>query len=685
MQGYGKRAVSELSGGQKQRVAIARALLKQSKIILADEPTGNLDSETSAEIFELLKDISKEKLVIVVTHDRESAEKYGDGIVEIKDGEIIRNTVPQENGEVQECVKPTASKHRIPFVYKLRMALKNFGKHWVRSAITTLSIVLSVTLIVTSQVMLCWDTERDIARTYTESGAKIIRLRSFDSSNPSGFTYSYVNENAVQWLTENGYEFRRGMYADDADLWGIEFYGERLPLEDGEHYYSDYYLKSLLKGDYTFTDGSPIDIPYEQMVGKTIYRESQNGTLFYHTIKGVYKSVKNLFDENWDGKSDLGKYLDSSYYVPTLEKRPTTYHFSGNPRISTRNQNNDMYVSCGHKTLSYGNEDSISLAEQGELGDYTYYASIFGKNGYGDIKDPLADDEIMVSLNLYNTLFPDDIIELSPYNYEEWNSYDDYLEQYKNLVPAHIGENIDIKYVRRDISETLLSLSDKKIIGVVLGGPNSSADITVAKDMIVNNLSQNYFIYGGENFHIEERDLYIPVTNYENLKKVLDVMRDDFGIGVSGSHIGFYGEENANMRGATSMGIIAAVASVLCIVLMIGMMSFSIISRKKEIGIFKALGCKNSDIKLIFLLEVLLIGLVAAILAVVVTNLFVSFVNAGLISNQFPITGGITFIVMDWLSYLIILGASFVMTWLVSYLPLIKISRMKPVDAIKNL
>ena len=144
---------------------------------------------------------------------------------------------------------------------------------------------------------------------------------------PNGFTYSYVNENAVQWLTDNGYEFRRGMYADDADLWGIEFYGDRLPLEDGEDYYSGeyYYLGEYYYSDasvnpmfdsgYTFLDGSPIDISYEQMVGKTICKEIPDGTLIYRTIKGVYKSVKNLFDENWDGKSDLGKYLVSSYYV----------------------------------------------------------------------------------------------------------------------------------------------------------------------------------------------------------------------------------------------------------------------------------------------------------------------------------------------------------------------------------
>lgn len=72
--GYEFRTIGELSGGQKQRVAIARALVKSPQIILADEPTGNLDSATSDEIYKLLKYISKDKLVIVVSHDTESAE-----------------------------------------------------------------------------------------------------------------------------------------------------------------------------------------------------------------------------------------------------------------------------------------------------------------------------------------------------------------------------------------------------------------------------------------------------------------------------------------------------------------------------------------------------------------------------------------------------------------------------------
>ncbi len=87
--GYGNRKPNELSGGQKQRVAIARALIKKPEIIMADEPTGALDSKTGKQVFDTLKKLSKEKLVLIVSHDREFAEKYADRIIELKDGKIL--------------------------------------------------------------------------------------------------------------------------------------------------------------------------------------------------------------------------------------------------------------------------------------------------------------------------------------------------------------------------------------------------------------------------------------------------------------------------------------------------------------------------------------------------------------------------------------------------------------------
>ncbi len=94
---YAKRKPNELSGGQKQRVAIARALVKEPEIIMADEPTGALDSNTGKQIFDTLKELSKQKLVLIVSHDRDFAERYADRIVELADGQIIEDVTKHEH------------------------------------------------------------------------------------------------------------------------------------------------------------------------------------------------------------------------------------------------------------------------------------------------------------------------------------------------------------------------------------------------------------------------------------------------------------------------------------------------------------------------------------------------------------------------------------------------------------
>ena len=112
LEGYGGRKTSELSGGQKQRVAIARALVKNPEIIMADEPTGALDSKTGLQVFDTLKKLSENKLVITITHDRDFAEMYGDRVIELKDGKIISDIekYSAEAEKISEGIRVTDNK-----------------------------------------------------------------------------------------------------------------------------------------------------------------------------------------------------------------------------------------------------------------------------------------------------------------------------------------------------------------------------------------------------------------------------------------------------------------------------------------------------------------------------------------------------------------------------------------------
>lgn len=104
-----KKKPNQMSGGQVQRVAIARALVNDPDILLADEPTGALDTETSVAVMELLKEVAKDKLVIMVTHNPDLAEKYATRIVRLLDGKIISDSMPFVPSEKDRAIAATRS------------------------------------------------------------------------------------------------------------------------------------------------------------------------------------------------------------------------------------------------------------------------------------------------------------------------------------------------------------------------------------------------------------------------------------------------------------------------------------------------------------------------------------------------------------------------------------------------
>ena len=128
---------NQLSGGQMQRVAIARALVNNPDILLADEPTGALDSETSIQVMELLKDVAKDRLVVMVTHNPELAQEYATRIVTLKDGKITSDSDKFEIKEDKQVTSKNMGKSKMSFFTALSLSFKNLLTKKGRTILTS--------------------------------------------------------------------------------------------------------------------------------------------------------------------------------------------------------------------------------------------------------------------------------------------------------------------------------------------------------------------------------------------------------------------------------------------------------------------------------------------------------------------------------------------------------------------
>lgn len=179
--------VNEISSGQMQRVAIARALIKDAAMILADEPTGNLDSKNEKIVFDLLKDISKERLVVVITHNDEIAHIYGDRIIEIEDGKIKGDS---NERVVEEEKTPSFLPPKISFSQQARFT-KGFIKNNLSRAISIFLVLLLVPII--GGILNAYFTY-DIAVGYKKYQEKYDSQFLFLSQDYQGFDMYYTSD-----------------------------------------------------------------------------------------------------------------------------------------------------------------------------------------------------------------------------------------------------------------------------------------------------------------------------------------------------------------------------------------------------------------------------------------------------------------------------------------------------------
>ncbi len=229
MEEYAARKPNTLSGGQRQRVAIARALVKNPEIIMADEPSGALDSATGEQVFDTLKALSKTKLVLVVSHDREFAERYADRIVELKDGKVLTDltktekkgfvaTMPPSNEE-EKTEKPIFIRSRLPVKRAVRMGVASLKSKPVRLVFTLLLCLLSFAMFGLFSTLMLYDKETTVRKSLQDSNATHIMLKKEyeiiqHSYSLSSNSWRETKESRNHRITQTELESYKALYGD---------------------------------------------------------------------------------------------------------------------------------------------------------------------------------------------------------------------------------------------------------------------------------------------------------------------------------------------------------------------------------------------------------------------------------------------------------------------------------------
>ena len=235
LSGYGNRKITQLSGGQQQRVAIARALVKSPKIIFADEPTGNLDSETSESIMEIFKGLSSTRLVVIVCHDLDLANKYADRIITLKDGSIEKDEVFNVRHLLNTYDKKQERKKRakkLPFARRLKFAFKNLWAIKFRLMVVILLLGFSIATAGVGMIAKRYDREVTRANAYGKSGVGTLIIREKDLyekdslNNPIDLGLGYLKQKLMSEDKIDGLE--KISNNEYYKIYGLKSYPEQL-------------------------------------------------------------------------------------------------------------------------------------------------------------------------------------------------------------------------------------------------------------------------------------------------------------------------------------------------------------------------------------------------------------------------------------------------------------------------
>ena len=727
---------NQLSGGQMQRVAIARALVNNPDIILADEPTGALDTKTSVQVMEILKKISKDKLIIMVTHNPELAEKYSSRIIKILDGKITDDSYPIEHQKEEK--QPDTKKRRtsMKFLTALRLSLNNLMTKKGRTILTSfagsigiigIALILAISTGVQNYIN---KVEEDTLSSYPIT----IEESTVDMSS---LMQSMSGENTDN--TEN---------KEEGKAYSADIMNDMITTLSNKKQSNN--LKELKKylddGDNEITKNSN-SIKYGYDININLYRANTDDGI----VRVNPSTVMNAFGMGDMIEAQNNSAMSSVFGSSMMTNTDVCFEMLDNQQLLESQY--DLVKGSWPKQY---NEVVLVLKEDGRIDDYTLYS--LGLKDQSELKDKwkavengekLDENQESISysyddlLNLqFKLLLNSDYYQKQNglwVNKEEDNNY--LKEKINNAetvkvvgiikqneqsavstsVTSGIGYTKQLKeYVveKSNDAQIVKEQKENKDVNVFSGlkfptdeDTSTMENLTAEQRMAMSKLSSEEIAQMMETYSANKDSSYeknlqklgavdidtptsisIYPKDFEAKDKISDAIeeynqkqRDE---GKEENTISYTDIVGTMMKSVSqiintiSYVLIAFVAiSLIVSSIMIGIITYiSVLERTKEIGILRAIGASKKDISRVFNAETLIIGLISGLIGIGITVLLTLPIN----SMIYAVTGVKVVTAVPFKAGVILVLISMFLTIIAGLIPAKIASKKDPVIALRT-
>ena len=642
---HASKKPNELSGGQMQRVAIARALVNNPEIILADEPTGALDSKTSINIMELIKGLSKDKLVIMVTHNNDLAKKYANRIIELKDGNITKDSNPVNTNEVNNNFK--IKKTKMNFKAAISLSLNNLKTKKGRTFLTAFASSIGII---------------GIALILSISNGFKKQIEEYEKSTMSSFPITISSITST--VNEEDSKGNRNAF-DDMDDYPKEnvlypYFADESKKVHVNKITQDYvdYLSNMNNdllsavSYFTVTNFNLITTDNGNNF-KTIGTSSIN-------LSSLPKSLndKSYLTDNYDLL--CGSYPTSVYDVVLI--------VDSKNRVD-KSLLNALFIDSSKEKIDY---NEIVGKEFKVVNNDNYYTKITDDLFMKNEPSKKMYDESNITLKIAGIVRAKKGNALASIT-------DTTLDSMGSSMVSKIGYSNELinKIVDENNESIIVKAQNNSSVIVFMGGI-SYEEVNITKEEALtmlgaSNVPTSINIYPNS---FESKDEIINYLNKYNEDKTNDnkIMYIDYAKQVSDLSKGI-------MDGITIILVAFSSISLIVSSIMIGIITYiSVLERKKEIGILRSLGARKKDITRVFNVETLIIGIISSVIAILITLVLLIPTNVII----YDLTGLKNVGILNPVHAVILVIISVLLTLVGGFIPAKSASKKDPVEALRS-